>query len=284
MKVLVTGATGKQGGHVAQRLLSAGHSVHAFTRRPDSPAAQKLSQSGATLVTGDLLDVDSIKRAAEPVDAIFAMTTPFEAGTETEIRQGLALADAAKDLNKYLLFTSIAQANKATGVPHFDSKRRIEQHIQEIGAEATILGPAYFMENLTSFQLEQIKQGVYASPLDPNRPLTQLALDDLAAFALLVLENKPRFVGQRIDLASDTLTGTQEIAILSEAMHKTVTYFHVPMVIIQGISDDLSKMFRWLEKTGFSTDPSALRRDYPEIPWTTFETFAKKQDWATILS
>ena len=100
MKVLVIGATGNQGGHVARLLLQKGQGVAAFTRQAQSPAAQKLVDLGARIVTGDLNDRASVERAAEGVDAIFAMGTPFEAGIEAEIRQCITVAEAARARGK----------------------------------------------------------------------------------------------------------------------------------------------------------------------------------------
>ena len=94
--VLVTGATGRQGGAVARQLLSRGHRVTAFVRDAGAPAAVELRSLGAELTVGNFDDVDSIVRAAQGMDAMYAMATPFEAGVNTEIRQGLNLADAAR--------------------------------------------------------------------------------------------------------------------------------------------------------------------------------------------
>src|SRR5881394_472990 len=97
LSVLVTGSTGKQGSHVARHLLKGGHTVFALTRKPDSAPAKELARLGAKIVVGDLTDKGSIARAAESADAIFAMSTPFEAGMEVETKQGVTLADVAKD-------------------------------------------------------------------------------------------------------------------------------------------------------------------------------------------
>ena len=94
--VLVTGATGQQGGAVARVLLKRGHRVRGFTRRADSPAARQLERLGAELAIGNFDDPASIERAAEGVDAVYAMATPYEAGIEVETRQGITLVDAVK--------------------------------------------------------------------------------------------------------------------------------------------------------------------------------------------
>lgn len=284
INVLVTGATGKQGGHVARLLLTRGHNVHAFTRVADSPAARKLAKLGAKIVTGDLSDRASVGRAVEGADAIFAMSTPFEAGIEAETKQGLTVADAAKAKGKYLVYTSVGSANKNTDIPHFDSKWRVEQHIVKIGAEATIIAPVYFMENVIAFGKQQLQEGFYATPLRSARKLAQVALDDIATFAVLTLENKGRFIGKRIDLASDDLTGGQVAEILSRIIGKPIKYFQVPDENIRRMTEDMAKMYEWFERIGYSVDTAALRRDYPEVGWHTYEAWAKEQDWKQILS
>src|SRR6267378_1204359 len=87
LSVLVTGATGKQGGHLVGELLARGHSVRALTRKPESPAAAALAQRGVTIVTGNFEDQQSLERAARGVDTVFAMSTPFESGAQTETRE-----------------------------------------------------------------------------------------------------------------------------------------------------------------------------------------------------
>jgi uncharacterized protein YbjT (DUF2867 family) len=94
-RVLVTGATGQQGGAVAHALQSRGHSVKALTRKPDRDAARQLKSEGADVVVGDLGDATSILRAARDVDTMFLMGNSYEAGVEEEIRQGIIAADAA---------------------------------------------------------------------------------------------------------------------------------------------------------------------------------------------
>jgi uncharacterized protein YbjT (DUF2867 family) len=281
--VLVFGATGQQGGHVARLLLNKGHSVHAVTRNADSAAARQLAKLGAKIVTGDLNDRASIESAVDAVDAIFAMSTPFEAGMEAETGQGITLADVAKAKGKYFVYTSVGSANKNTGIPHFESKWKVEQHIAKIGAEAAIIAPVYFMENAIAFGKQQLKEGLYATPLPPERKLAQIALDDIAGFAVLALENKGRFVRKRIDLASDDLPGARVAEILSEVIGKPIKYFQVPIENIRKTSEDLAKMYQWFERVGYSVDTAALRRHYPEAGWHSYEAWAKEQDWKAIL-
>jgi uncharacterized protein YbjT (DUF2867 family) len=265
-------------------MLQKGHGVAAFTRQAQSPAAQKLANLGAQIVTGDLNERASAERAAESVDAIFAMGTPFEARIEAEIRQGNTVAEAARARGKYLVYNSVASANQNTSIPHFESKWEVEQHIARIGAEAAIVAPVYFMENLLAFQKQRLQEGFYATPLRADLKLSYIALNDLAGFAVLTLENKERFVGKRIDVASDDLTGAQAAAILTKVLGKSIKYFQVPLEEIRKMSEDLVKMYEWFERAGYHLDIAALHGEYPEIGWHTYETSASEQDWEAILS
>src|SRR5260370_29792381 len=122
LAVVVTGATGKQGGAVVRSLLERGHKVRAVTRNPNSSQAKSLANAGATLVAASLEDTAALTKALEGATSLFAMTTPFEGGTQAETQQGISAANAAKAAGVHLVFTSVGSANRQTGVPHFDSK------------------------------------------------------------------------------------------------------------------------------------------------------------------
>src|ERR1700716_2501111 len=156
------------------------------------------------------------------------MTTPVEGGTQAETRQGISAADAAKAGGVHLVFTSVGSANRQTGIPHFDSKYEVEKHIAKVGIRATILAPVFFMENLY-FAKEQLAKGVYAATLPPTRTLAQVAVADIGAVAVRVLEDAGRFTGKRFDLAGDELTGNAVVAILSRVTGRPFAYYQVPL-------------------------------------------------------
>jgi uncharacterized protein YbjT (DUF2867 family) len=283
LTVVVTGATGKQGGAVVKRLLERGHAVRAITRKTDSPKAKELANAGVTVVRASLDDTAALTKAFEGATSFFAMTTPFEGGTRAETRSGIAAADAAKAAGVHLVFTSVGSANQQTGIPHFDSKGEVEEHIAKIGVRASILGPAYFMENLY-FGKEQLAKGIYAAPLPPARPLAQVAVDDIGAVAVRLLEDPVRFAGKRFDVAGDELSGNDLCAILSRITGRPFHYFQVPMdVIRQRMGEDGAKMYEWFERVGFTVDRAALRREFPDVVFHDFESWAKAQDWNTLL-
>jgi uncharacterized protein YbjT (DUF2867 family) len=274
-KILVTGATGKQGGTLAKLLLQKNHKVYALVRNIQSPAAQELKKEGANLVKGDLNNLDSLEQAVNDVDSIFLMGTPLEDGIEGETRRGKMMADIAKEKNvKHLVYSSVVNADKNTGIPHFESKYKVEQHIQNLGIPYTIIGPTAFMENLLGPGLQQ---GQLALPLSPSRILQQIALENIAEFSALVLEHRNSFLGKRIDIASDELTGEQAAKVLSEGLGRKIRYVHVPLEQIRQASEDLAHMFDWFERVGTGIDIPSLHQQYPEVNWLSFKDWAKSQ-------
>ena len=183
-KILVTGATGQQGGSLARLLLQKKHKVYALTRNTHSSAAQELRNRGAVIVKGDLDDSDSLKRAVKDVQSVFLMGTPFEDGTEGETRRGKLMAEIAKENSiEHLVYSSVANADKNTGIPHFESKYKIEQHIKNLGIPYTITGPTFFMENFQNFLGSELKQGQLALPLSPSTILQQSALENIGVLS-----------------------------------------------------------------------------------------------------
>jgi uncharacterized protein YbjT (DUF2867 family) len=274
-KILVTGATGQQGGSLARLLLQKKHKVYALTRNTQSSAAQDLGNKGANIVKGDLDDSDSLEQAVNGIDSIFLMGTPFEDGAEGETRRGKLVADIAKGNNvEHLVYSSVANADKNTGIPHFESKYKIEQHIKNLGIPYTIIGPTFFMENLLGPGLEQ---GQLALPLSSSRILQQSALENIAEFSALVLERHKPFLGKRIDIASDEVTGEQAAEILSIEIGNRIRYVHIPLGQVHQANEDMARMYEWYEKVGTGIDIKSLHQEYPEVNWLTFNDWARSR-------
>ncbi len=233
LNVLVTGATGKQGGHLVRELLARGHSIRALTRKPDSPAAAALAQRGVTIVTGNFEDQKSLERAASGVDTVFAMSTPFESGAQTETREGINIVRAAATAGvTHLVYSSVAGADRATGIPHFDSKFEVEKEIRRSGVPFTIVAPVFFMENfLADWLAAGIAKGAIAMALPATRRLQQIALADIAQFTALVIERRASFLGKRIDIASDELTVATAAAAISEVSGRPIEYTALPITV-----------------------------------------------------
>jgi uncharacterized protein YbjT (DUF2867 family) len=138
------------------------------------------------------------------------------------------------------------------------------------------------MENLY-FVKEQLAKGIYATALPPTRALAQVAVADIGSVAVRVLENAGRFTGKRFDLASDELSGDNATAILSRVTGRSFTYFQVPLdVVRQRMGEDAVKMYQWFDRVGFTVDRDELRREFPDVAFHDFESWAKTQDWSAL--
>jgi uncharacterized protein YbjT (DUF2867 family) len=282
--ILVTGATGKQGGALARSLLSKGHHVRALARNPDSPPAEKLRERGAEIISGNMEDPVSMAGATGGVDAIFVVTTPFESGVESEVCQGITVADAAKSASvPYLVYTSAPQADTRTGILYFESKTAIESHIKSLGVPYTILAPSFFMENLSGpYHMPGLHEGRFAIPLSPTCKLQMISAEDIASFATLMLEQQQPFLGRRIGLASDELTPPQIAQVLSHAVGRNSGHYRTPMQEIRAWSKDLGLVYERLDRIGTSIDIGSLCRDYPEIGWRRLQPWAEAQSWGLL--
>jgi uncharacterized protein YbjT (DUF2867 family) len=285
LNVLVTGATGKQGGHLVRELLARGHLVRALTRRPESPAAAALAERGATIVTGDFEDQSSLERAARGVDTVFAMGTPLESNVKTETREGINIVRAASTAGvRHLVYSSIAGADRATGIPHFDSKFEVEKEIRRSGVPFTIVAPVFFMENfLADYMAAGLAQGSISFAVPATRRLQQIALGDIAQFTALVIERRENFLGKRIDIASDELTLTTAAEAVSEASGRHIEYTALPIDAVRQWNEDQARMLEWFDRVGYDADVVGLRWLYPEVDWHRFSTWAREQDWSAIV-
>ncbi len=269
---------------VARQLLNKGHQVRALTRSPGSSQAVALEEAGAEVVGGDLEDRRSCTSAAQGVDAIFAMATPFEAGLEAEVRQGENMLAAAKAEGvQHLVYSSVASADQSTGIPHFDSKFEIEQKIENSGVPYTIVAPVYFMENLFApWTISGLQEGKLAMAVPNSRVPQQIALEDIAGFVVLALESRDRFLANRIDIAGDEVTGEEAAEIISRASGRGIEYVEIPPEQRNAMGEDVAKMLDWFDETGYSVDIEAQHRQYPEVDWHTYEKWAKAQDWSVL--
>jgi uncharacterized protein YbjT (DUF2867 family) len=279
LTVLVAGATGRFR-PVAELLLERGHQVRAGTRDRRSPVAQELATLGAELVVCDFDDPVSIEEAAHGVDAAFAGGTAHRAGPDGEIRHGRNLADALSSAAvDHVVYSSGAGADRATGVPVFESKRQVEEYLNERRLPATILAPVYLMENLFNpWNVPALASGVFPSAVPPRRAIQQIPIVDIAAFAVHALEHRDELLGQRIELASDSLTGLEEARIISAASGRELEVREVSPI------GGLQILFDWLDRVGFTVDIAGLRRESPDVRWHSFSDWASSQNWQMLMN
>jgi uncharacterized protein YbjT (DUF2867 family) len=279
--ILVTGATGQQGGAVTRYLLKQpGFAVRALTRDSAKPAARSLAQAGAEVVRGDLDDPASVRRALDGAWGVFSVQNFMETGYDGEIRQGKLLADAAKDAGvEHFVYTSVVSADRKTGLPHFESKWQIEQHLHHCGLPYAILRPAFFMQNWYGFLREPILNGTLPLPLNPQTALQQISVEDIGAFAALAFQNPSKWAGRTIELAGDELTMQRVAETLSHVVGRNVIYVQLPWdQFRQSAGEEMTKMYRWFNYVGYHVDIATLRMEYPNL--STLEKALRQQDWA----
>jgi len=278
--ILVTGATGKQGGAVLRGLARRGHAVKALLRDPDK--GRDLKAQGVEVAVGDLNDRSSLCAALQGIKQVFLVTSPsYGAAPSTEIQQGLTMIDAAIDSGvEHIVFTSSSSSDRQTGIVHFEDKHRIEQRLRSAGVPFTILRPVFFMENFaTPFFLPSIRQGVLALPMRGDRPLQMISVEDIGEVGAAALANPAKFAGETIELAGDELTLNEAMALLSKATGKTIRYEQLtPAIGRQVFGDDMTLMFRWFDEVGYRVDIRELQRRWG-APLTTFAELMKTAAW-----
>lgn len=279
--ILVTGATGQQGGAVARELIAAGHKVRAMTRNPEGDAAKALAGLGAEIVQGDLNDEASLVGAVDGVWGVFAVQNTWEAGVEVEEEQGVRMAEVAREHGvKHYVYSSVGSAHRKTGIPHFDNKWRVEETVRDCSFPSyTILRAVFFMENWTSPWFKPaIDEGNLAIGIKPETKLQQIAVADVGRYGKLAFEDWQKLNGRAIDIAGDELTGPETAAILSKVSGKTVSFTQVPIEQVREMSEDFALMLEWFDKVGYDADIEGNARKYGIEP-TSFEAWAKQVSW-----
>jgi len=280
--VLVTGATGRQGGSVIRHMHPKGWKLRALTRDPDSPAAQKLVRMGIEVVKGDLENPGTLEPATRGVYGIYSVQDFWAVGAKREVQQGKNLADAAKEAGvEHFVYSSVGGAERNSGIDHWESKWEIEKHIRKLGLPATMLRPAAFMENYYIDQVEiGILKGRLMDPIRADKPYQTIATDDIGAFAALAFERPKDFIGLELEIAGSELTNPAAAQVFSRVLGKEVKFRKLPMPMVRLVlGKEFYQMFRWFNESGFKADIAFLRRRYPEVHLQTLDEWLRNEGW-----
>ncbi|XXX78296.1 NmrA/HSCARG family protein [Sorangium sp. So ce134] len=267
--VLVTGATGQQGGATARALLTRGARVRALVRNLGGEPAAALRRLGADVVGGDLGDRASLEAAARGADAVFSVQPSegqpqYGITSEDELRFGKNVADAARAAGvRHLVYTSMAGLVPGTGVGHFESKWQIEAYVRSLDVPFTILRPGAFFELLTQASLYSTP-GAFTFFYPPEHRIPAIAADDIGAIAAAVIAAPENFVGRTLELAGDVLTGVEVAAALGRATGRPLAYATFPAEALRQ-SPLFERIVEAAIKLRVDIDLAALRALHPGL-------------------
>ena len=221
MTILVTGATGRVGRHVVQQLIDRGAAVRVLTRDP----AKAEVPAGVEVVQGDLLDLDALRAAFKGVSTLFLLN----AVAGDEFTQAIIALNIAREAGvERVVYLSVIHADHFVNVPHFAVKSGAERMIQQMGFSATILRPAYFMDNEHMIKDVILGHGVYPMPIG-RKGVAMVDARDIAEVAAIELIRRDgaaeKLPTEIINLVGpDTLTGSDLAAIWSDVLGRPVVY------------------------------------------------------------
>jgi uncharacterized protein YbjT (DUF2867 family) len=265
--VLVTGATGQQGGATARHLLAAGWRVRALVRDAEAPAAKALAAAGAELAVGDMLDRSSLDAAAKGAYGVFSVQPGVAAPhVDTgEVPMGRNVADAALAAGaEHLVYTSVGGVERRSGISHWTTKWEIEEHIRALGIPATMLRPVMFLENHLSATFGVRGEAALVRLIPARSQVQLIAADDIGAFAALAFTDPGTYTGAALELAGDQLTRADLVAAFEEAAGHPINTDPFPRETLEamGLSDDYDKVSSF---GGWQADIPDLRRRYPAL-------------------
>lgn len=276
--ILVTGATGKQGGAVARELVRRGYRVRGLTRNASSKRALALMALGIEMVQGDFDNPDTISSALQGAYGAFSVQNYWEHGKTAEIRQGVSFADAAQAAGvAHMVYSSVAHANELTGIAHFDSKYEIEEHIRIIDLPYTIFRPVSFMENW-EYVREDIIAGHLTTPFSSQTIRQQISVKDIGRFVGEAFDNPDDWQGVSLDIAGDEFSMAEAQGIMQRVIGRPVVYQRTPWAEhLKKEGEDMAKMDRWIQKTGYHVDLKLMRQIMPGL--TSLEEYFREKGW-----
>ncbi|MCC7508000.1 MAG: NmrA/HSCARG family protein [Planctomycetes bacterium] len=270
--ILITGATGQQGGAVAQALLGKGFKLRGLTRKPDSDKAKALASKGVEIVQGDLNEEASLKRALKGAWGVFAVQNTWEAGVEGEEVQGKRIAKLAREAGvQHYVYASVGSAERDTGIPHFDNKWRVEETVRGLDFPShVILRPVFFMENLPSPWF--LNGDNLGTAMKPETRLQMVAVADIGRVGARAFTDAEKLNRHEIEIAGDAATMPEAAALLSKHLGRTINFVQYPIEAVRANSEDFALMLQWFDKVGYNADIAKLDGEFGKM--TRLESWA----------
>jgi uncharacterized protein YbjT (DUF2867 family) len=254
--ILVTGATGAQGGGVIRHLLKGGKfKVRCLTRKPESDRARALAQAGAEIVRGDLDDPESLQAAMKGCYGVFGVTNFWE-HFEKESFHGKNLIDAVKETGiEHFVFSTLPYAHKLSDwtleVPHFDLKAKLEDYARSLKLPATYAHVAFYYENFLYFFPPKLQEdGSYMIGFPQGEtPLAAVGVEDVGGVVATIFERPGEFVDQTVGIVGDDLPCRKYAETMSRVLGKKIVYRYIPREVFAKLgfpgAEDLANMFEY---------------------------------------
>jgi len=287
--LLITGATGKQGGSTIDALVSSpanssDYTILAVTRNANSSSAKELlaKSDKIKIVQGDLNDVPGLFNAANATHSniwgVFSVQVPAGKGqtTETEQTQGKALVDEALKAGvKQFVYSSVDRGgdksyDNPTNIPHFISKHNIEHHLIDkakgTDISYTILRPTAFMENWAPGMFGKMFGAMWTASLPQDRKLQLISTADIGHFAAQALTKPEAYRNRVISLAGDELSFAEATKIFRDKTGSPApaTYSFLGSGMLWGIKE-MGTMFSWFRDEGYGANISELKKEHPGL-------------------
>jgi uncharacterized protein YbjT (DUF2867 family) len=269
--IAVAGATGAQGGGMARAILSdpsGGYSARALTRDPNSEKAKELARAGAEVVAADIDDPESLHRAFAGAYGAFCVTFFWaHFSPEKEVAEATAMARAARQAGlRHVIWSTLEDTRKWVPlddnriptlagkykVPHFDGKGEADHVFTDAGVPTTFLLTSFYWDNFTYFGMgpKRGPDGKLALTLPMGeKKLPGIATEDIGKCAYGIFRRGAEFIGKRVGIAGEHLTGAQMAASFSRALGREVIYNAVSPEAYRGFgfpgADDLGNMFQF---------------------------------------
>jgi uncharacterized protein YbjT (DUF2867 family) len=286
MRILVTGATGAQGGSVAKHLLRTGrYKVRCLTRHPTSRGATALQRLGAEVVYGDLNEPATLRTALRDCDLAFSVTNYWE-HFDRELIQGRNLVDAlAGSSVQHTVLSTLPHTKLLSGgrieVAHFDTKARIEEYARGLNLAATYIHVAFYYENfLSRFPPRRQPNGTYAFGFPQgNTPLASVAAEDIGGVVAAIFAESFWYRGKLVGVVGDDLRGEEYAQVMRHVLGREFVYDYVSHDAFAALgfpgARDLADMFEFNRRyiPNRRADLVKSRELYPEI--RTFERWLR---------
>lgn len=253
-KILVTGATGKQGSATVYELLKNNFEVFALTRNPLSQEAENLKKAGAILIKGDLENTEVLRDIFQKIDGLYLVLPGVWVSSketdEKEAELGIQTLKLAEEQGvQFVLYSSVMASDKQDLFrPKF--KFTIEKYLLKSELQGAVIRPASFMENLLlpSFGLGESK---FINPLPEETAISWVTTKDIGTFARIIFQNYKDFDGKTIDFGGELFTPKQVLQLLEDKLSQSIDFVQVPIEVLYKQSETFAKLVEMVAKEGY---------------------------------